>query len=591
MTAAAFVTPSHAEIPGLPPQLRVVPDERVQWEKWRDAVIAYRDLIWKQCDLDPDIRRTVIALCKDDPAYFLTVFGFIWEPRTTPGRPHGKIPFIPFPYQVRLWRFLDARMDDYESQDGLMPKPRGLGLSWSVMGWVDHGWLFKGPWDFGVASRTDEYVDKAGFKKALFWKLDFIIDGLPSWMVPEGYSTKRGSGNPNRTDAKMANPENGNTVTGESATVDLFRGDRLTGAYIDESAFYPNFTAAWDTLGGSTDHRFGGSSENGMSEFHKMWKLLSGNNPDTVFETFWWDNLYFDEAWYIREKKRYADRGDLAGFRQEYEKDPTAGAGEIVYPMVIDRTTGVFPYEPRAGQVYIFIDPGIRDATALHWLQFHAPSGRPRLIDSYENAGKTAAFYASILSGIPVSGPEGFAYDEADFAAMDFARTITDPIVYVGDPYGRNRGADGRSTVYETLAEEAKRLSNGNVFIHVLTSYAPDDRSYTGRRDALATMLPMMDFNDTPQVRTTLQALKEQRYKAVSASREIVNPTSDPVHGWGSHRVTALEFGAVHLHGGRRMGQTRKQVMTKRQGLGGQALGNRGGALTRTPAWSMGRAR
>ena len=580
--------PQHIEalIPALPEPLRRVPEDRARWEAWRDAMLDYRALIHRQCETDEAFRNDVRTFCANDPAYFLNVFGYLWEPRSITGHPAGKIPFLMFPYQVKVIRWLEARQSDDEHPDGFLPKPRGLGMSWSVCGWIDHGWLFKSPWDFGVASRVYDYVDKPGFKKSLFYKMDFIIDNLPQWLRPKGYTIERGGNNPNRADAKMINPENGNTVTGEASTTDLFRGDRLTGGYVDEATTYEEFATAWDSLEGTTPHRYCSSTEKGVSDFNRMWTLAAGAAPESVFETHWWDNLYFDEEWYRKTRARYERQGRLPSFRQEYEKDPTAWSGELVYPMAQTLTTGVFPYVPRAGQLYCWIDPGIRDATAIHWLQFHAATGRYRLVETYENAGKTARFYASLLSNSPISGPEGFDYDDNDYMVMDFIATLTDPIIYVGDPYGRNRGGDGASTFYETLSKDAKELSDGRMPIHVVTSYAPDDRAYSTRRDALASMLPKIDFNDTPQVRITIQALKEQAYKVISAGRQVVNPSSEPVHGWGSHRVTAMEYGARHQNGGRNASKT-SRAKTTRVGMNGKPVNaHRGGARTNRPAYA-----
>jgi len=582
MTLAAHAY-TEAIIPALPEPLRRVPEDRARWEAWRDAIIEYRALILKQAEHDKQVQADLKALCADDPAYFLTVFGFLWEPRTSPDRPAGKIPFIPFPKQVQVIRHFCDRMNDYENPDAWYPKSRGFGLSWTICGVADHGLLFKSPWDFGMASRTEEYVDKPNFKKALFWKCDFILDNLPAWMLPDGFTTKRGTAW--RGDMRITNVANGNSITGESATGNLFRGDRLTAVYVDEATTFPDFANAYDTIEGVTDHRAAGSTEKGQSEFHRMWTLQQQAAPLSVLEINWSDNLYFDDAWYRRTRKRYEEQGRLPAFRQEYERDETAWSGELIYPMAKRLETGAFPYVPRAGQLYVWIDPGIRDATAIHWVQFYAATGRYRLLDTYENAGKTATFYASILAATPVSGPEGFAYDEHDYAVMDFVRTLTDPIIYVGDPYGRNRSGDGRATFYSTLSDDARDLSGGKTQISVITSYAPDDTSYTGRRDALATMLPKIDFNDTPQVRITMQALKEHAYKVISAGRQIINPGSEPVHGWGSHRVTAMEFGATQQRGGRSAGSTGR-AKPQRVGMNGKPLGHRSLGLSRPASYA-----
>lgn len=575
-----------AEISFLPAQLRRIPVERHAWELWAAAVSEYRIIVRDRCEQDVHFRNDVDRLCALDNAYWLTMFGFIFEPRTRTGVPSGKKPFIPFAYQVDIMRWHGDRMRDEVHPDGFLPKPRGLGVSWDICAIAVHGLLYAMPHDVLFASRTQEYVDVPGIKKSLFWKLDYLLDNLPHWMLPEGFSTKRGT--PTRSEMKIINPVNGNTITGESSTDNLGRGDRATWAFIDEAAAYPNFGVAWDTLEGTTDHRFCTSTEKGVSEFNRMWTLLIQESPDEVFELFWRDNPYFDAVWYERTRGRYEKAGRLPAFRQEYEKDPTAGSGERVYPMAERIVPGQFPYVPRGGQVYCFIDPGIRDATAIHLAQWVAATGRLRLIESYENAGQVAKFYATILTSTPLSGIEGYEYNEYDYEFMDLMATVTDPVIFIGDPYGRNRGGEGVRSYYEALSEEAAKLTNHKMHISILTSYADEDKGYEGRRDALASLIPMMDFNDTQQVRVTIQGLKEYAYKTISNSRELVNPTSKPVHSWASHRVTSLEFGAVHLRGGRILGQHQGRMAPQRVTLGGKTVGLAGRNSTREPAWSRG---
>lgn len=577
-----------AVIPGLPKPLQVVPDDYARWLLWRAAVLEYRALITRQYLEDADFRAATDAAGAEDNALWLTLFGWIWEPRTRPGQPAGHVPFIPFAWQVRTLRWLDARIADLDvAPDGFISKSRGLGLSWIICAWAVHGFLYRTPWDGLLASRDQDYVDKAGNKKALFWKCDYILDHLPPPMLPDGFSTKRGT--PTRSDMQMTNPVNGNALTGEAATANLGRGDRKTWAFVDEPVAFRDFGEAFDTLDGTTDHRLCGGTEKGLSEFRRMWTEAKVRNPDSVLELDWHLNPYNDQAWYDRTRKRFEEKGRLDAFRREYLREATAGMGELIYPEADRIQVGVFPYLPRGGQVMVWIDPGIRDATALHVLQFAAATGRYRLIDTYENAGQTSRFYASLLVNAPISGVEGYAYGPREYGFMDLMAAITDPILYIGDPYGRNRGGDGKKSFYEGLSEDARELSGGAHRINVVTSYQPEDTSYAGRRDALATMLPMIDFNDTPDVRMTRQALIEHRKKSLTEGRDIVNPTDEPVHGWGSHRVSALEFGAVHQRGGRKA-RTHAQprygpqhvTMGGKTRRGGHSLGNRGGFDTRT---------
>jgi hypothetical protein len=104
-------------IPALPEAIREVPDvtdryddtARKRWLIWRDAAIAYRTLVRRQMDGDPEVRKTVMRLADADPAYALLIFGVIHEPRMRGGR-GGVQPFIPFGWQVDLIRWFGRRL-------------------------------------------------------------------------------------------------------------------------------------------------------------------------------------------------------------------------------------------------------------------------------------------------------------------------------------------------------------------------------------------------------------------------------------------------------------------------------------------------
>jgi len=78
------------------------------------------------------------------------------------------------------------------------------------------------------SSHDEDYVDRAGNPKSLFWKLDFLMRHLPSWMVPRF----------ERARLRLTNLDNGSTIDGESTTGDVARGDRRTAIALDEFAAF-----------------------------------------------------------------------------------------------------------------------------------------------------------------------------------------------------------------------------------------------------------------------------------------------------------------------------------------------------------------
>ena len=80
-------------IPALPQPIQVVPTEPEEWLRWSKAALHFREQIRLRAATDPDLQRHLIAAAAADPAFFLTVFGAIYEPRWKGGHPPGWRPW------------------------------------------------------------------------------------------------------------------------------------------------------------------------------------------------------------------------------------------------------------------------------------------------------------------------------------------------------------------------------------------------------------------------------------------------------------------------------------------------------------------
>lgn len=538
-------------IPALPEHLRDVPDIRergdsstlARWLAWKQAILAYRELVRRECETDAQYQRAIDRECAADPAYALIIYGMIYEPRTRKGR-GGNQPFIPFGWQVELIRWFEAHMDE-EMSDGYISKARGLGATW-IFCWIAiHGWLWRSPFDSLLVSRNAEQVDRKFDKKAMFTKIQFFMDHLPERLLPSGFDPDI-----HRNVRLIYNPENGNTISGDATTVKAGRGDRATFILYDEAAAIPDFDATWGTGGGTTDHRFAISTES-MDEggvFHTMWVKAKATNPNAVLELDWWRNPYFDEEWYEQTRNRFIADGQLHVFEREYLRDYLAGRGGSIYPYAQTMVGKNLIYTPGQGRMlYCCIDPGIRDESAYHWVQYDPGDSTYLVLESYMRSGFDSGYHASIMLGIPISGK--YDYDSDAIEVMKWTSQIKDPIIYVGDPYGESRSGDGKQTYYEGLAEKSAELTDGTHRILVRTSWEPEDRGLDGRIEALRDLLPRTTFNDTPRVRRALAAVQEYRYKDIDDSKEVLTVSNKPIHTAGSHYVTALEYLAVHRRG------------------------------------------
>ncbi|MDP9471947.1 MAG: hypothetical protein M3Q71_15000 [Chloroflexota bacterium] len=513
---------------GLPDELQQVPTERAAWTTWRDQVAAYRTEIRAAAEHDPEIQALEWAKCRDSCPYFMAIYGVVKEPR----RRFSKISrreAVPYAFQVDVMDWFAQRLDDYEiAPDGAVSKARDMGLSWTFCYLATHTFLFDPDSTVLLLSHKEEMVDGRG-DKSLFYKIRYILTGLPLWLQPRGFDWEK-----HKTRLLIENPENGSQIAGESTTAKSPRGVRATWALFDEFAICADGMLLWGAAGESTDHRFAVSSESFENGDHhwQLWHQMQKAVPESVLELDWWMHPEHDEAWHSAKRQNYENQGRLADFHREIERNPFAGDGTWIYPTTRTRMAGDFPYDPMLGKVYCSIDPGTDAETGIVWLQHDPTLGRYRVVDTYLKKDPTADYFATILAGEP--DWEKYDYDDEATDLMDWTATLTN-VVYVGDPFGKTRGADGQ-TFYDKLRKRG---------IRVRSSSKNRARYHPGRQQALKDLLPQIDFHASRRAERALGAL--QRYKTAPRREKSTIETPKPLHNQDSHLATAMEFFAVNL--------------------------------------------
>ena len=169
-------------------------------------------------------------MCSEDILFYINTFCWTYDPR--PGK--GKIPFITYEFQDDA--ILTIKDCIEVGKDFVMPKSRDMGASWIGLTVFEWFWHFREDQSFLLVSRNEDYVDKRGNPKSLFWKIDFIHEHEPEWLLPSGRSL--GWKDPNRRVLHLRNGENNSIIDGESTTGDAGRGDRRTAMFIDEHAAF-----------------------------------------------------------------------------------------------------------------------------------------------------------------------------------------------------------------------------------------------------------------------------------------------------------------------------------------------------------------
>lgn len=254
-----------------------------------------------------------ISVCADSIEHWVNQWCYTFDPRVSP----AFLPFDLFPKQTEFLEWLTER--ERTQTDGLVEKSRDMGASWLCCLYALHGWLFRQGFAAGFGSRKLEYVDEKGNPKSIFEKFRIILRGLPAWMMPGGFNWGK-----HDCFAKLINPENGSTITGEGGD-SIGRGDRSAIFFIDESAFLERPQLVERSLSQTTNVRIDVSTPNGPGNPFAT-KRFSGKLP--VFTLQWRDDPRKGEEWYARQKERF----DPVTIAQEIDIDYTASVEGICIP-------------------------------------------------------------------------------------------------------------------------------------------------------------------------------------------------------------------------------------------------------------------
>jgi phage terminase large subunit len=258
---------------------------------------------------DPSIVAGLKAFYAEHPVEFITDWCCTFDPRNVEIGLPAVVPFLLFPKQAEYVSWVVARWRNRE--DGLVEKSRDMGVSWLCVAIAVWMWLFHPGVVVGFGSRKEEYVDKLGDPKSLFWKIRETIKLLPKEFVPAGYSERA-----HAPSMRIINPENGAAIVGEAGD-NIGRGNRTSVYFKDESAFYERAEAIDAALSQTSNCKIDVSTPNGAGNpFYR--KRHGGRIPVFVFD--WQDDPRKDRAWYERQCATL----DPVIVAQEIDRDYTA---------------------------------------------------------------------------------------------------------------------------------------------------------------------------------------------------------------------------------------------------------------------------
>lgn len=194
------------------------------------ANLRFRRELLEMAAGDAESAGLLWRMCSEDMLFYVNAMCWTYDPRGAP----SKVPFITYDFQDDAMEKMRRCVVDGE--DFALPKSRDMGASWMGLTVFEWFWHFRDQMSFLLISRNEDYVDKSGNSKSLFWKIDFLHRNQPRWLLPTGRWL--GGKDPNRRMLHLGNADNGSVIDGESTTGDAGRGDRRTAMFIDEHAAF-----------------------------------------------------------------------------------------------------------------------------------------------------------------------------------------------------------------------------------------------------------------------------------------------------------------------------------------------------------------
>jgi len=236
---------------------------------------------------DPSLIKPLKEFYKNNPVKFITDWGCTFDPRLPEMGLEAVVPFVLFPKQELFIDFVFERWKARE--DWLCEKSRDMGLSWLCVAIAVHLLLFYPGTVTGFGSRKEEYVDKLGDPKSLFWKARKYIELLPKEFKPASFDAPH---------MRIVNKDCNSSIVGEAGD-NIGRGNRTSIYFKDESAFYERPEGIDAALSQTSNCKGDISTVNGNGNpFYR--KRHSGKVK--VFTFHWRDDPRKDDAWYQKQK-------------------------------------------------------------------------------------------------------------------------------------------------------------------------------------------------------------------------------------------------------------------------------------------------
>jgi hypothetical protein len=196
-----------------------VPREPTENLKWR---IRCRE----RALTDKRFRDALHEACMTDVLFFCSFALWVYEPRSK----HKQKPMIPWSHQEPVILAMDETISEaMETEHPVsltLKKSRAQGGTYCYLAVTMYRALKEPGFTIGLVTRNEALVDSKVDDSAVMFKVAWMLDRLPVWMLPEGYSRSM-------TDHVIRLP-NESGWSGYAATGDVARGGRTSAFCFDE---------------------------------------------------------------------------------------------------------------------------------------------------------------------------------------------------------------------------------------------------------------------------------------------------------------------------------------------------------------------
>ena len=464
---------------------------------------------------------------KVNPIVFINRFLYTFDPREN--KPH--LPFVLFPYQEELVRNVCEAIDN--GDDIFVDKSRDVGATYTILAVFLWYWLYVESSNFLVGSRKEAYVDNrfglsneddtSNKEESLFGKLDYMVNRLPVFMLPDGFSMKKHMGF-----MKMMNPELGNVISGESSNPNFSRGGRQRAILLDEFAFWENDISAWGATADTTNCRIVLTTPGIKPGKAKRLRFGKDGEKIKVIEIDYTQDPRKTKEWEIKERSRRSKED----FSREIKRNWETSLKGRVYNDIAEVKVGSFPYNPDF-PLYVSWDFGL-DGTAIQWWQVDLSTNRKILVEAHTKADQPIHFFLPLFDN-PVDSL--FNYETYDLELIRKVKAFKKAIHY-GDPDVAKRAYQDKDA---TSTREV--LEKAGIYVETNTE---SNQFYTRWEKTKVFLRSGVDVNDTPGTQLWLEAMQEARFPQRKEGAQSTSEIIKPIHDWTSHPRSATEYFAVN---------------------------------------------